>query len=202
MLAIRQSSRVKLALSKLLTVVVFTIIFMIEVAIIWLTFGFFFKFFYSIPLEITADDGKAIGEGLIHISLSGIQIIVLGFLACIVTFRYKSIIAGIIGYFLYNVFDSGLSGILTGVVNRGSGSLPTWLQPLMEMLVPLQPYFLQSSINRLDMVETTQILGRTFNNPQIVISNPVWGAWVMLALYLLVFGSLAIWTFARRDITD
>jgi ABC-type transport system involved in multi-copper enzyme maturation permease subunit len=202
MLAIRQSSRIKLALSKLMTIATFTMALMLEIALIWFIFGLFFKFFYSIPLEINAGDWQAIGEALTHIFFSGLQMTILGFLAAALTFQYKSIIAGVIGYFLYNLVDAGLSNVLTGIVKRGSGSLPTWLQGLMEMLVPLQPYFLQSNINRLDMQDYIQVGTRTIPNPQIVLSNPVWGAWLLLAAYLLVFGGLAVWIFARRDITD
>jgi ABC-type transport system involved in multi-copper enzyme maturation permease subunit len=202
MLAIRQASRVKLVLSKLLGVATFTVVLLVEVAVIWLIFGFFFKFFYSVPFEVTTDDWKAIGEGLSRVVMSGIQMLILAFLTCAVTFRYRSVIAGLITYFLYNLVDSSLSNILAVISNGGSTFIPPWLRPLLEMLQPIQPFLLQSSINRIDMQEKIEVAGRTINNVQIIASTSIWQAWVVLAVYVFAFGGLAVWIFSRRDITD
>jgi ABC-type transport system involved in multi-copper enzyme maturation permease subunit len=55
------------------------------------------------------------------------------------------------------------------------------------------------------MQETTFLgssTGLPIPNEQIVISTPIWWAWIMLAIYLFIFTGLAVYFFTKRDITE
>lgn len=201
MLATRQPSRVKLVLSKCLFALTLVVGVFSSAVAGWFIYGLFLKYFFSVPFEITSVDLDAIGNGLRYYGLSMLQTFILALAAIAFSFRFKSVVAGVIVYFVYNAIDNAVSAIGAGVHNSGYGSVADWVKPLLDLAKALNPFMLNSSVNRIAQVEKYNIAGG-LPNQNIVLENPVWWAWVMLGIYLVGFTLLAVTIFARRDIVD
>ena len=201
MLATRQPRRANLVLSKVLFA--FTLIgSSFGLGIIgWILHSLFLKFFYSAPFEITGNDWAALAGGLKYYGLTLLLTFIMALAAMTLTFRYKSVVAGVVCYFVYNMVDSTVSLIGPNVANQGYGNVADWVKPLLDLAKALNPFLLNASVNRIAMVESYPDLNH-MPNTAIIASNPVWWAWIMLGLYIVAFVSLAIYFVARRDITD
>jgi ABC-type transport system involved in multi-copper enzyme maturation permease subunit len=201
MLATRQASRVNLVLSKVLFAFTLMLGVFISAVVAWFLYGLFLKFFYSLPFEINSNDLGALGAGLKYYCLSLLQAFILALAAMAVTYRFKSLISGLVCYFVYNSIDSAISMIGASAANNGYGGAPEWAKPFMEIAKVLNPFMLNSSVNRLSMVEYVQGDVNQIN-PAVVASTPMWWAAAMLVIYIAVFTWLAVYFFASRDLSD
>jgi ABC-type transport system involved in multi-copper enzyme maturation permease subunit len=211
MLAIRQSSRINLVLSKCLTALTLIAFVMLSFIIAWLVYGLFLKFYYSLPFSLTNEDVRIIGAGLKYFVLYGLQVFVFSLVIIAFTFLFKSVVGGGIVYLIYSNVDAVCSALGASALNSTQPvEYPGWLRVIVEILKAINPFLLNSSLNRVTQQETYEQFSytpsgsiyRALPNPQIAISNPVWWAWIMIAIYLGLFTYLAIRIFARRDITD
>ncbi len=208
MLATRQPVRANLVLSKCLFALTLSAAICLSFIVSWFIYALFLKYFYSQPFGFTDYDLSNIGNGLRYIIFAYLHNFILALIAIAMTYRFKTIVAGLIFYVIYNAIDGTLNVFGTAFANSGTAELPDWLKPLAEVLRFIQPYLLSGSINRIQMQET--VLQFSFSsagnqigqNSQIVISNPVWLAWLMLAIYTFLFTLAAVWVFSSRDITD
>jgi ABC-type transport system involved in multi-copper enzyme maturation permease subunit len=206
MLVIRQPNRAKVVLAKCL----FTLSLVVGVAVAfligWFLFGLFEKICYKVPLEISRVDLEVMGKGLYYFTVSNLQTLILALFAVAMTFLFRSVVAGVIGYMLYSFVDGGCSNMGAGAINSGIDSAPALFKPILGLLEIIHPFLLTSSINRLTMSEFYSPFGAApgmiVPNPQIVTSMPIWWAWLLLVIYLIVFTALALWFFIRRDIKD
>jgi ABC-type transport system involved in multi-copper enzyme maturation permease subunit len=199
MLATRQPRRANLVLSKVLFA--FSLIgssFGMGITG-WILHSLFLKFFYSVPFEITGSDWTALTGGLKYYGLTMLLTFIMALAAMTLTFRYKSVVAGVVCYFVYNTVDSTVSLIGASVANHGYGNVADWVKPLLDLAKALNPFLLNASVNRIAMVENYP---DGMPNTAIITSNPIWWAWVMLGLYIVAFVSLAIYFVTQRDITD
>jgi|GEM_PF-2311995 len=208
MLATRQPVRANLVLSKCLFALTLAAAICLSFIVSWFIYGLFLKYFYSEPFGFADYDLSNIGNGLRYITIAYLHNFILALIAIAMTYRFKTIVAGLIFYVIYNAVDGTLNTFGTAFANTGTAELPDWIRPLAEVLRFIQPYLLSGSINRIQMQE--EALSLNFNNfnyqvgknTQIVVSNPVWLAWLMLAIYTALFTLAAIWVLNSRDITD
>lgn len=209
MLVTREPSRNRLTLAKCLASATFVGIVALSFLVGWLVVALVFKPVNNLPLEITANDWDAIGKGLGYFGLKTLHTIVMVMLVVAVTFRFKSLVAGVITYFAYNGLDGYLSEMSAGLANNGvPAATADWFKPILEILRALNPFMLNTNFNRLTMTE--QIWQISFStremvpqvNPKIVSGIPPVWSWLVIAVYLVAFTGMAVWIFSRRDITD
>ncbi|MEI6043678.1 MAG: hypothetical protein WCS37_04715 [Chloroflexota bacterium] len=146
------------------------------------------------------------GQGIYYFTVSSIQTLILALFAVAMTLLFRSVIAGIIGYMLYNLVDGVFSAMGAGAINGGIDGAPALFKPLLGLLEIIHPFLLTSSVRRLTLSEVYTPLGATPDvlvpNPQIVTSMPIWWAWLLLVIYLFGFIALSLWFFTQRDIKD
>ncbi len=202
MVATRQPSRIKLVLSKCLFGLSLVAVSTVSMLIGWFIWAMFLKFFYSVSLDITSDDIEAMGKGLKYFGIITLGTGIFALFAVAMTFLFKSVIGGIVGYLVFNALDTYVSQVGAQFANNTIPSIPEWAMPFLRGAQDMNPYLLHSSISRLTMQEKYVLASRTINNPLIITSNPVWLAWVMLAVYAIVLIGLALLFFVPRDIRD
>jgi ABC-type transport system involved in multi-copper enzyme maturation permease subunit len=202
MLATRQPSRVKLVLSKCLFAVSLVFGAMLSVMVGWFLWAMYLKFFYSVSLEITQADLENMVRGLRYFMIVSLQTGVMALFAVAITFLFKSVVAGAIGFLVYSGLDSFVSVIGAQFGNGTLNNIPQWAMPFLRSARDMNAFLISSSTNRLTMLEQYFFLGRTISNPQIIVSNPMWLAWMVLVVYGLIFTILAVLFFALRDIRD
>jgi ABC-type transport system involved in multi-copper enzyme maturation permease subunit len=196
MLAIRQSSRVKLVLSKCLISTGLIGFMMTTILLLWFVFGWFFKFYYNTPFELTNADTNSINRSLGYLIVASLKTLIFALLAIALTFRFKNVVAGIIGHLVYQLIDSNLSSQIARAINAGS---PDGLYGLINL------FLLESNINRLTQVPVITMASEdsvVVRNSAFVSSTPVWWSFIVLGLYLFSFTALAVYFFTHRDITD
>lgn len=209
MLVTREPSRNRLTLAKCLASATFVVVVALSFLLGWLIVALVFKPVNNLPLEITANDWDAIGKGLGYFSLKTLHTVVMVMLVVAITFRFKSLVAGIITYFAYNGLDGYLSEMSAGLANNGVPANTTdWFKPILEVLRALNPFMLNTNFNRLTMTE--QIWQISFDAKEMIpqvnskmVSGipPVW-SWLIITVYAVLFTGMAVWIFSRRDITD
>lgn len=202
MLATRQPSRIKLVLSKCLFALALVVGVGLAMIVGWIMWAMFLKFFYSVSFEITADDWESIGLGLKYFGIVSVQTLVMSLFGIGATWLFKSQVAGIIGYLVYNGLDSLVSAMGAQYGNRALNNIPEWAEPFLKAARDMNPFLISSSTNRLTSLEKITVGSRTLTNPQILASNPIWLAWVVLAVYALLFTALAVAFFTLRDVKD
>jgi len=62
----------------------------------WLLLTFVQKAFYDLPLTVSATDADAIGKSLQYFAIARLHTLILGLLAVALTFRFRSIVGGLI----------------------------------------------------------------------------------------------------------
>jgi ABC-type transport system involved in multi-copper enzyme maturation permease subunit len=205
-LATRQPDRLNLVLSKCLFALTFVIIGTVSFTVSWLVFGIYNKFFFDQPFSLTNADVQNIGAGFKYFALQGFLVLIYCLLAITLAFQFKSVVAGIIVYFIYSSIDGALSSLGAAASNRNMEAEGIFAL-LLDIVKAMNPFLLNSSYNRIAMQErvlpnfsanSTALV----TNEQIIASNPVWWAWIMLFIYVAVFTWLAIYIFSSRDITD
>ncbi|NWJ48000.1 MAG: ABC transporter permease [Chloroflexi bacterium] len=203
-LATRQPDRMRLVLSKWFFCFTFILCATVSFMLCWLLYIPFTRYFFDQPFTITASDWADFGGGLKYFALQGLLAFIYSSLAIALTFQFKSVVAGIIVYFVYNSIDASLSSLSTVAINENFN--PDGIFGILAAILKfINPFLLNSNFNRIIMQETTFLgstTGMPIPNEQIVISNPVWWAWIMLAIYLFIFTALAVYFFSRRDITE
>jgi ABC-type transport system involved in multi-copper enzyme maturation permease subunit len=201
MLALRQPSRARLVVAKGLFALSIIAGVFLSALVGWLVMAFCGKYYFGTGFEINSADLDAMGKGIKFFALANLQTFILALAAIALTFKFKSVIAGLVSYLIYNVLDSGINAFGRGVINNGYGLSPDWMHPIMDICKVLQPFTLTGSIDRIAMREQIYV-GAFVPNPNIVASNPLWGAWLMVGFYIVGYTALAIYFFASRDITD
>lgn len=202
MLATRQPSRIKLVLSKCLFAVSMVVGAGIATIIGWFIWGMFLKFFYDVPFDITPDDIENMGKGLRYFGVICLQTLLFSLFAIALTFLFKSVVGGIVAYLIYSGLDAFVSVIGAQFANSGIKTLPEWALPFLRSAQMMNPYLVSSSVNRLTQQEKYVVLGRSLTNNQIIASNPIGLAWLVLVIYCLIFTVLAVLFFTLRDIRD
>jgi ABC-type transport system involved in multi-copper enzyme maturation permease subunit len=213
MLATRQPSRIRLTLAKCLTAITFVTVISLIFMVAWLIAGLVMKPVSNLPLEITAQDWDAIGKTIYYHTVQSIRLIILALVAVALTFLFKSIVGGVVGYFVLLTADAALNGLGVGLaINGVPATAPDWQKPLLEIVRFIHPFLLGSNVDRLTQAEQYQGMffdpvNRTFvaqivDNQRVNFGmSPVW-SWAMLAAYIVFFIGYTCWTFARRDIND
>jgi ABC-type transport system involved in multi-copper enzyme maturation permease subunit len=213
MLTTRQPSRVRLTLAKCLTALTFVIVISLVFLISWFISGLIMKPVNNLPLEITTQDWEAIGKIIYFHTVKTIQLAILALVAVALTFTFKSIVAGIIGYFALITADATLNNLGVGLAVKGvAANTPDWQKPIYEVIRFIHPYLLGSNVDRLTQAEKYDISlfnGATRTLEYVTSQNdrvnfgmsPIW-SWAMLAVYAALFTGYACWTFAHRDIND
>lgn len=206
MLTTRQPSRVYIVLSKVLFALTLVAGVFISALIGWFIYGMGLKIAQGVDFTIDATDLDAIGKGLKAFSMSMLQTFIFALAGIALTFRYKSILGGIVCYVIYNAVDGAFSNLGAVVANTGYGGFPEWMHPILDFVKFLNPYLLTSSVQRITQREYVARFDsppdQLFPNQLIVLSTPVWWAWLMIGIYLVFFTAMSILAFARRDITD
>lgn len=202
MLATRQPSRIKLVLSKCLFALALVLGTGLAMVVGWALWAMFLKFFYSVSLEISADDLDSIGWGLKYYGIVSLQTSVMALFAVAITYLFRSQVAGIVGFLVYTGLDSLVSALGAQYGNNALRNIPEWAEPFLKEAQDMHPFLVSASTNRLTMLERIPIGSRSAPNVLILVANPVWLAWVMLAAYAVLFTALAVAFFALRDIRD
>ncbi len=201
MLATRQASRSVLVAAKCLFAVSLIGVVSGVFVLSWLVLTLFIQVLVGAPLGVAAaGDGEAIGKILYYYGLLTLQTMILALLVVALTFRFKSIVGGILAYFVYTTADSQAShfGAPLSYATPADLVQSGWIRPILEALRALHPYLLTSNVDRL-MMRVDQ--GGTPNMAVSAFITPS-GAWIVLVCYAVAFTSLAMLLFARRDITD
>ncbi len=110
MLATRQPSRVKLVLAKCLFAATVIAASGAAFLVMWVSVALALKAFGNLPLTITALDAEAIGKSLHYFAITRLQILGLALLSVAITFRFRSLIGGLIVYVLYSSADIRSAG--------------------------------------------------------------------------------------------
>jgi ABC-type transport system involved in multi-copper enzyme maturation permease subunit len=213
MVATRQPSRVRLVLAKCLTALTFVTVISLVFLISWLLIGLIMKPVSNLPLEITAQDWDAIGKTIYFHTIKTIQLVILALLAVALTFKVKSAVAGIIGYFVLVSADGVLGGMGAGLIKNGIPAItPDWQKPIYEVVRFIHPYLLGSNVDRLTQARYYESIGfdpvirapanAIIENQRVNFDMSATWSWAMLAVYVALLIGYTCWTFARRDIDD
>lgn len=205
MLATRQASRVRLAAAKCLFGL--TVIALVSAVFVgsWLALTLFFQALVGVPLGVAAaPDAEAIGKSLHYYGLTTLQTAIFALLAIALTFRVKSIVGGLITYLVYNTVDTQASHLGAYVSHMPAEEIAAsgWARPGLEAVRTFHPFLLTSNVDRLAMSDTVNSFQGVVLNPEVSAFITPAGAWLVLAAYAVFFTGLALWIFARRDITD
>lgn len=204
--AINEPSRWGIALAKCLITAALTVLVAFSTILGWLLYGFSTKLLYAAPLELTIVDWENLGKGLNYLLITNLQTFIFALFAIALSFAFKSVVAGLIGYLAYVGLDNLLSVTGASLANAGSTKSGEGLTLVFELMKIINPFLITSSSNRLTMLESYGLpkstTGQFINNPLIIAATPLWWAWLMLLIYCLIFTVLTVYLFARRDITD
>lgn len=204
-LALRVRSKAGLALSKSLFAASLVVATWLSTLAGWFCFGLSYQNTHDLPFGIGSDDLEAIGKGLSYFTVTTIGTLILALFAVAVTFYFKSLVAGLMGYFIYNLADSQFSLQGAGVIHNGiDPGTPGLLVPFMKLLEVVNPFLVNSNLNRIAMMEKIPASAYPAEgfipNPQIVASTPLWWSWLVLGVYVALFSLLAALVIVRRDI--
>lgn len=202
MLATRQPSRVYLILSKGLFALTLVAGMFVSTVLGWFIMGICTKISVGVSLEFTSADLEAMGKGLAYYSINSLQTFIMALCAVALTVRFKSVIAGLVSYVVYNTLDGGINAAGRQVINNGYGSAPDWMHFILDICKALNPFTLTGSIDRIAMREQIYRGEGFVPNPGLVTTTPLWWAWVMLGIYIALYTALGVYFFASRDITD
>jgi ABC-type transport system involved in multi-copper enzyme maturation permease subunit len=192
MLATRQPSRTSIVLTKCLFALVVVVAIFLSFVISWLVMGWFFKVYYNQPLTVTASDVEGIDKGLRYFVMWCLGNFIWGLFALTMAFRSRSMLGALVSYMILSNGDNIASSIGASFIYNGIETAPGISGLLIQVTRQIHPYLLTSNMNRISMIP----------NPRVDSSITVEWAWMIIALYIVAFIALGVWSFRTRDITD
>ncbi len=186
MLATRQASRTQIVLAKCLFSLSLVLGIYASFILSWLALGTFATLISGVPFAITPTDLKAIGDQMARFAMFCLSNFIWGLFAMAATFQARAVAGGILIHVLYSNLDIYLSA-----ANLSYTSVGGLIGAVIEFIKAIQPYLLSTNLNWIAQ-----------SGRGLEANVPLEQAWMVVGLYVVAFIGLAIFIFARRDITD
>jgi ABC-type transport system involved in multi-copper enzyme maturation permease subunit len=186
MLATRQASRTKIVLAKCLFSLSLVLGIYASFILSWLALSTFVTLISGVPFAITPTDLKAIGDHMARFAMFCLSNFIWGLFAMAATFQARAVAGGILIHVLYSNLDIFLSA-----ANLNYTPVGGLIGAVIEIIKAIQPYLLSANLNRIAQ-----------SGRGLAANVPLEQAWIVVGFYVMAFIGLAIFIFARRDITD